>query len=97
MIIFFLCQEHLFLLIKVIKFPKRLLNNYGYPYNYLMKFGKLKKKSKNELIEDIEIIRFLDIGIKIKMINVKNHSLAVDTPNDLRKVRKIFEDRYKKS
>ena len=39
-------------------------------HNYLMKFGKLKK-SKNELIEDIEIIRFLDIGIKIKMINIK--------------------------
>ena len=82
------------------KIPKKTFKQiciYGYPYNYLMKFGKLKKKSKNELIEDIEIIRFLDIGIKIKMINIKNHSLAVDTPNDLRKVRKIFEDRYKKS
>lgn len=82
------------------KIPTKIFKQiciYGFPYKYLMEFGKLNKKSKNELIEDIEIIRFLDIGIKIKMINVKDHSLAVDTPGDLKKVRKIFEDRYKKS
>lgn len=70
---------------------------YGFTYNDLIKFGKFGKKSRNEQYEDIEILRFLDFGSKIKMLNIKSSSIAVDTISDLNRVRKIFADKFKKS
>ncbi len=71
---------------------------YGFPRKSLLKFGKYDKKSSNENYEDIEIIRFLDLGMKVKMIEIeKTSSIAVDTLVDLRKVRKIFENKHKKN
>ena len=43
-------------------------------------------------IEDIEILRFVDNGIKVKMIEFQKSSIAVDTLSDLIKVRKIVKD-----
>ena len=51
-----------------------------------MEFGLGKNKTKNEKIEDIEILRFLDLGYKIFMVEVTNSSIAVDTPEDLKKI-----------
>ena len=65
---------------------------YSFPKNKLNLFGKFKKKSKNENIEDIEILRFVDNGIKVKMIEFQKSSIAVDTVSDLIKVRKIVKD-----
>jgi len=70
---------------------------YGFTYNDLIKFGKTKFKTRNEIFEDIEILRFLDIGIKIKMLKLKHSSMAIDTLEDLKKVRKIFENKFKKN
>ena len=66
---------------------------YSFPRKYLQIFGKLKYKSKNEKIEDIEILRFLDNSIKVKMVEFSNTSIAVDTYTDLKKVRKIVENK----
>ena len=41
--------------------------------------------------EDIEIIRFLELGIKVKMMKVKNVSIAVDTPEDLVNAEKFIK------
>ena len=71
---------------------------FGFPRKSLLKFGKYDKKSSNENYEDIEIIRFLDLGMKVKMLEIeKTSSIAVDTLVDLRKVRKIFENKHKKN
>ncbi|MGE8548988.1 MAG: 3-deoxy-manno-octulosonate cytidylyltransferase [Alcaligenes sp.] len=44
-------------------------------------------KGTNEKIEDINELRFLEMGVKIKMIRVKKgDSLSVDTPKDLERV-----------
>lgn len=59
---------------------------YAFPKRTLKFFGVGKLKSKNELMENIEILRLLDNGIKIKMIETKNKSYAVDRKEDLRKV-----------
>ena len=62
------------------------------------KVWKIGKKSSNENFEDIEIIRFLDLGMKVKMLEIREtSSIAVDTLVDLRKVRKIFENKHKKN
>lgn len=47
-------------------------------------------KGKLEKIEDINELRFLEHGKKIKMVTVDAHSLSVDTPKDLEKVRNII-------
>ena len=53
--------------------------------DYGEKFGK----AKIEAIEDIEILRFIENGYKVQFIEVDSETVAVDTPNDLEKVREI--------
>ena len=48
-----------------------MLNNNKSELNKFYKFGR---KSKLEKIEDIEILRFFDLGIKVKMMNTPNGS-----------------------
>ena len=59
--------------------------------NELKAFASKKKKSNLEMIEDIEILRFFELKIPVKMLNLKSQSLAVDTPQDLKKIQKYFD------
>lgn len=56
---------------------------YAFNYEQLQLFGTCPEKAIYELYEDIEILRFFDLGIKIKMVEMKSSSLAVDIPNDI--------------
>ena len=58
-------------------------------------YGKKYGKAKIEEIEDIEILRFIENGYNVQYIEVDSETVAVDTPNDLEKVRKIVEERMK--
>ena len=58
---------------------------YSFPKKDLISFAKQNKKTKFEFYEDIEILRFLELGHKVKMIKMSNKSLSVDTQNDLDK------------
>tara|TARA_Y100001958_G_scaffold153980_1_gene142232 strand:+ start:176 stop:904 length:729 start_codon:yes stop_codon:yes gene_type:complete len=58
---------------------------YAFPRKELIKFKKLAKKTQLEKIEDIEILRFLEMGKKIKMIKMSNKSISIDTKKDLKK------------
>ena len=50
---------------------------YSFPRNALFDFNKTKNKTPIESLEDIEILRFLEKGYKVKMIKMSNKSLAV--------------------
>ncbi len=63
---------------------------YAYNKKELEKFKKFGRKSKIEEFEDIEILRFFDLDTKIKMVRLNKSSQAVDTPNDLKIVNKLF-------
>ena len=52
-------------------------------------YGKKYGKAKIEAVEDIEILRFIENGYKVQYIEVDSNTIAVDTPNDLEKVRCI--------
>ena len=65
---------------------------YSFPRKKLKIFSNQKVKTLNEKIEDIEILRFIDLGFKVKMIEVSESSIAVDTKQDLKKVRRIFNN-----
>lgn len=52
-------------------------------------YGMTYGKAKVEAVEDIEILRFIENGYKVQYIEVESETVAVDTPNDLEKVRAI--------
>jgi len=41
-----------------------------------------------ESIEDIELNRFIELGLKVKMLKMSDKSIAVDTIEDLRKLQR---------
>ena len=47
------------------------------------------------MVEDIEILRFFDLNIKIKMIKLNSNSIAVDEKNDVKKVEKFLKKMIK--
>ena len=81
---------------KALEFRKawRQVCAYSFPRKALIDFTKTKNKTPIELLEDIEILRFLENGYKVKMIKMSNKSLAVDNNEDLEKA-KIYL-KYKK-
>ena len=60
---------------------------YSFPRKALFDFAKTKNKTPIESLEDIEILRFLEQGYKVKMIKMSNKSLAVDNTEDLEKAK----------
>lgn len=59
---------------------------YAFNYDELKVFGENNKKSHFEFFEDIEILRFLDFNIPIKMVMMEKETIAVDNPEDIQKV-----------
>lgn len=60
--------------------------------DYGVKYGR----GKVESIEDIEILRFIENGYKVKYIEVDSETIAVDTPKDLERVRTIVAGKIKR-
>ena len=83
-------------------FGYRQVCAYAFPKKMLKLFSSKKKKTKLENIEDIEYLRFLEMGVKVKCLKMSDNSIAVDTPHDLKKViqkvkkseKKIFRHKY---
>ena len=65
---------------------------YAFSKKSLMKFCKFNRKTSLDEIEDIEILRFIEIGIKIKMIEMSQDSISVDREEDLLKVLKRLKN-----
>ena len=62
-------------------------------YNFkALEFFATTGRGELETIEDINEIRFLENGIKLKMIEVEAETLSVDTPKDLDKVREMMKN-----
>ena len=88
----FIFQEHLYQVQKKkskIQFYKQVCI-YAFNKMELTKFSSKKKKSALEKLEDIEILRFFDLGIKIKMVKLSSKTLAVDVKSDIKKVEKFL-------
>lgn len=58
---------------------------YGFTRKALEVFSS-NSKTKNERFEDIELLRFIDLGYSVKMIETFCDSIAVDIPEDIKKV-----------
>lgn len=68
---------------------------YAFPKESLKSYASKLKKTVLEQEEDIEILRFLEMGYDVRMINLSDNSVAVDTEEDAEKVRKILSARSK--
>lgn len=66
---------------------------YGFSREELLAFASLKRKSIIESSEDIEILRFLELGRRIFMYECAPGSLAVDVPGDVEKVEELLKRR----
>lgn len=56
---------------------------YAFPKKALEAFAKRTSKTQLEEIEDIEILRFLEMGWEVRMISLSTMSIAVDTLHDV--------------
>jgi len=63
---------------------------YAFPKLALEQFANLKHKTNLENEEDIEILRFLEMGYEVRMVPLSKDSIAVDTPEDVEKVLQIL-------
>ena len=62
----------------------------------LQKFCKAKK-TYHESIEDVELLRALEIGLKIKSLKLKGDSFSVDVYDDYKKANlKMSRDKFLK-
>lgn len=69
---------------------------YAFPREALADFARQKKKTPLEAMEDIEILRFLEIGYEVKMIRMSDESIPVDYPEDVEKVERRLSARRRR-
>lgn len=69
--------------------PKKQVCIYAFNREHLQKFN-IGKKTPIESQEDIEIVRFLEMGQKVKMVTLDNVSHAVDYPEDINIVESLL-------
>jgi 3-deoxy-manno-octulosonate cytidylyltransferase (CMP-KDO synthetase) len=63
---------------------------YAFPKKTLEMFANQSSKTPLESIEDIEILRFLELNVPVKMIEVSSSSIAVDYPEDVKRVENVL-------
>lgn len=71
------------------KFKKQVCI-YAFSLNDLKAFGSMTEKANYENYEDIEILRFFDLNIPIKIVETSGSSLAIDVIEDVSKVEEVL-------
>lgn len=65
---------------------------YAFPKKALLAFKDRCVKTLFEEEEDIEVLRFLEMGYEVQMIRMSTVSIPVDNPEDINKVLKYIAD-----
>lgn len=96
------CDRALYFSRAPIPYPRRQpatfykhLGIYGYRRDFLLRLGSLKD-SRLEKTEGLEQLRFLENGVPIRVVEVLEDSIGVDTREDLERVRPLLENTAKK-
>ena len=56
-------------------------------------FALQGSKTPHEELEDIEILRFIEMGMTVRMIQVGSVGIAIDTPEDLERAKQFLQSR----
>lgn len=94
-------MEGIYLSRQAIPFPKngqnitymKHLGLYGLRREALLFFSNTER-GQIESIEDIEMLRFIENGYKIKFVVVDSETVAIDKPEDAERVRAIMKERH---
>ena len=70
--------------------PKKQVCIYAFNREHLQQFTATNGKTPLEAQEDIEIVRFLELGQKVKMVMLDSNSHAVDYPEDIKIVEELL-------
>lgn len=70
--------------------PKKQVCIYAFSREHLQAFTSVANKTPLEAQEDIEIVRFLELGYKVKMLMVDSNTHAVDYPEDITIVEELL-------
>lgn len=62
---------------------------YGYKTSFLLKIACMKDTDLQQS-EDLEQLKFLELGYRIKVALVEDEALGIDTPEDLAKLEKLL-------
>jgi len=73
---------------------KRQVGLYAFRAHALQAFAAKGKKTPMESLEDIEVLRFLELGFRVRMIDVAENGIAIDTPGDLERARQFLSHRH---
>ena len=65
---------------------------YAFPKKALDDFASRNNKTQFEEVEDIEILRFLEIGYDVQMVKLSKDSIPVDYKEDIDKVLKLLNE-----
>ena len=66
---------------------------YSFPVELVKVFYEHGKKTKFEEIEDLEMLRFVELGVPVHMVELSDNSIAVDFPEDKEKVLEVLKGR----
>ncbi|NVK73374.1 MAG: 3-deoxy-manno-octulosonate cytidylyltransferase [Oceanospirillaceae bacterium] len=77
------------------KGAKKQVCIYAFPKKSLESFATVAQKTPLESIEDIEILRFLELGYEVSMIEVSSSSISVDFPEDVLRVEEVLNRGFK--
>ncbi|AEI14635.1 3-deoxy-manno-octulosonate cytidylyltransferase [Flexistipes sinusarabici DSM 4947] len=69
---------------------KKHIGIYGFKRHFLLKYAEMDR-TPLEKTEELEQLRALENGYRIKMIESDNDSLSIDTYDDVKKAEKILE------
>jgi 3-deoxy-manno-octulosonate cytidylyltransferase (CMP-KDO synthetase) len=64
---------------------------YAFPQNELAAFSMAAEKTPLELQEDIELLRFLEMGRSVKMLKMSTQSIPVDHAEDIAAVERFLK------
>ena len=63
---------------------------YAFTAHALTMFALQGAKTPHEELEDIEILRFIEMGMTVRMIEVDSVGIAIDTPEDLERAKQYL-------
>jgi 3-deoxy-manno-octulosonate cytidylyltransferase (CMP-KDO synthetase) len=68
----------------------RQVGLYAFRAVTLQQFAKQPDKTPLEALEDVEILRFIELGFRVAMIEVQENGIAIDTPEDLERAKQFL-------
>jgi 3-deoxy-manno-octulosonate cytidylyltransferase (CMP-KDO synthetase) len=68
----------------------RQIGMYAFTAHALTMFALQSAKTPHEELEDIEILRFVEMGMTVRMIQVDSVGIAIDTPEDLERAKEFL-------